>query len=170
MCEVAARKLFQVITVDQFESIIKATTQKHHKLAYALGFYAGLRISEVVKLTTKDVDHSRNMIFVSEGKGKKDRYVPIAKPLKAVLNKIKLPVGVGARALEMAIVKVSKNVLGDSIKFHTLRHSCATHYLSKGMNIREVQQLLGHSRLDTTMIYTHVSPDAIKASMDDIWD
>lgn len=163
------RKLFEVITLEEFETIIKSTRLNHHKLAFALGFFGGLRISEVLKLQPSDVDLNRGMLFIREGKGKKDRYVPIAKPLRAPLRKFKLPIKCKARALQHAISRTSEKAIKKRIKFHTLRHSCATHLLSKGMNIREVQQLLGHSRLDTTMIYTHVSPEGVKNSMDKIW-
>ena len=162
-----SQKLPNVITEKEFIQLMKACKNKKHKLAFSLGFFCGLRISEVLKLTPDDIDYNREMIFIRQGKGKKDRYVPIPKPLRRGLKG--LPVKLCSRSLQIGINKLSERVLKKRIKFHTLRHSAATHYLSKGMNIRQVQQLLGHSRLDTTMIYTHVSPDDLKNSMDDIW-
>jgi len=72
-------------------------------------------------------------------------------------------------SLQTAINRLSERILGKRIHMHTLRHSAATYYLSQGMNIREVQQLLGHSNIQTTQIYTHVTTDDIKKKMDEIW-
>jgi integrase len=163
----AYNKLPEVITAEEFNKLLKATKKNTHKLAFSLGFFCGLRISEVVKLQPGDVDLNRGMLFIRQAKNNKDRYVPIPSPIKRGLKH--LPIKLGPRALQISISKLSEKVLGRRIKFHTLRHSAATHYLSSGMNIRQVQQLLGHSRLDTTMIYTHVSPDDLKKKMDDIW-
>lgn len=160
-------KLPEVITEEDYLKIIKATKKQDHKLAFSLAFFCGLRVSEVVKLQKADVDLDRGMLFIRQAKGSKDRYVPIPPPLRTRLKE--LPISCGIRALELAINRISLAAINRKIKFHTLRHSAATLYLSKGMNIRQVQQLLGHSRLDTTMIYTHVSPDDIKSKMEEIW-
>lgn len=162
-----ATRLPEVLNELQFTQLMKECKHDNHKLAFSLGFFCGLRISEVTKLQPADVDLQRGMLFIRAGKGDKDRYVPIPSPMVRGLKH--LPVGVGDRALQIAFNKLSLKVLGKSHHFHTLRHSSATFYLSKGMNIRQVQQLLGHSRLDTTMIYTHVSPDDVKNKMEEIW-
>lgn len=160
-------RLPQVINEQEFIKIIENTTKDKHKLAFGLAFFCGLRISEVCKLQPGDVDLDRNMLFIRQAKGNKDRYVPIPQPLRRKLSH--LPIDLTPRALELALHKISLKSIGKRTRFHSLRHSAATLYLSKGMNIREVQQLLGHSRLDTTMIYTHVSPDDIKRKMDEVW-
>ena len=82
-----------------------------------------------------------------------------------------MPIGCGIRALQKAFKRALKktNITKDA-HFHTLRHSAATHYLSKGMNIRQVQMLLGHSRIDTTTIYLHVNPEDVKNKMEEIWE
>lgn len=161
------RKLPGVITLKEFMKILKVTKKKHHQIAFSLGFFCCLRVSEVTKLDKKDIDLNRKMLFIRQAKGSKDRYVPIPKPVVRGLKNI--PVSVTPRALQMAINKYSEIALGKKIKFHTLRHSGATHYLEKGMDLRQIQQLLGHSNLNTTMIYTHVSPEGVLNKMDEIW-
>jgi len=158
----------QVITEEEFVMIIKATKSKERRLAFRLGYVLGLRISEVIKLQPEDVDYNRRMLFIRQAKGSKDRYVPFPKKLTKLLKH--LPIKVGSRALQYAINNISEQVIGRKMKFHSLRHSAATNYLSKGMNIRQVQQLLGHSNLNTTMIYTHVNPEDIRDVMDSVWD
>lgn len=161
------RKLPEVITKEDFTKIIRATKKPHHKLAFCLGFYCGLRISEVINLKPEDVDKGRGMLFIRQGKGKKDRYVPYPKHLTKGFKH--LPIKCGVRALQQATERIS-TISGKRIHFHTFRHGAATLYLEQGMNIREIQQLLGHSRLDTTQIYTHVSPQKVKEKMDEIWE
>jgi len=159
-------KLPEVITEAEFITLIKKDRRKHHKLAFALGFYACMRISEVVNLKKEDVDRGQRLIRIKQGKGGKDRNIPI--PPKVVPLLKYLPVRVTPRALQICFKGYARSVLNKDLHFHTLRHSGATHYLNKRKwNIRQVQQLLGHSRLDTTMIYTHVTPDDL---IDKMWD
>ena len=162
-----ARKLPQVLTDKEIAKIIRATKKKHHQLAFALGFFCCLRVSEVVNLKPDDVDLGRNMLFIRQSKGNKDRYVPIPKPVRRGLKH--LPIKCGIRSLQIAINNYGEKVLGKRINFHLLRHSGATYYLRNGMDVRVVQQLLGHSRLDTTMIYTHVNPTDVQEKMNEIW-
>jgi integrase/recombinase XerD len=162
------RKLPVVLNEEEFLAVLKNAKTKSHKLAYKLGFLCGLRVSEIVKLQPSDVDHGRRMLFIRQGKGGKDRFVPFPERLSKELGG--LPVGVGKRALEIAFKKsVKKAGIMKDLHFHNLRHSSATYYLSRGMNIVQVQQLLGHSRIDTTTIYLSVSPDNVKNAMDEIW-
>ncbi len=161
-----SRRLPDFISKDEADKLIKAAKKKHHKLAIALGFYQALRVSEVVKLKPEDVDKDSRIIKIKQSKGSKDRNIPIApEVIKGIGN---LPIGCGVRALEIKVKDLGKEVLGKDIHFHTLRHSGATHYLNvKKWNIRMVQQFLGHSRLDTTQIYTHVGIGDLVSEM---WD
>ena len=153
----APKVLMKTISKKEVDEILKATKKKHHKLAYALGFYNCLRVSEVVNLKIEDIDFERRLIHIKQAKGKKDRIIPIAPEVKRGLKH--LPVGVGIRALQIAFNRISKKVTGIRHKFHTLRHSGATYYLNeKKWNLRQVQVLLGHSRISTTQIYTHLNP------------
>jgi len=164
-----SRKLPTVLTKDEVFKIIKHTYKARHKLAFKLGFLCGLRVSEIVNLRPEDVDYNRRLLFIRQGKGNKDRYVPF--PAKFSKNLKNLPVGCGIRSLQRAFKSAATRAkIQKDVHFHTLRHSAATHYLENGMNIVQVQQLLGHSRIDTTTIYLHVSPSHVKKSMDNIWD
>jgi integrase len=160
-------KLPEVITLEQFNEILKATRKPEHRVAFKLGFLCCLRISEVLKLLQEDIDKDRGFLFIRQGKGNKDRYVPIPKPILKDLNII--PIKIKRRALQHSIEKTSEKAISKRIHFHTLRHSGATYYLNSGMNLREVQQLLGHSRLDTTAIYTHIFPSDLQNKFNELW-
>jgi len=162
------RKLPKIITLEEFEKILKHVKKPEHKLAFKLGFLCCLRISEILKLQEKDIDKNRGYLFIEQAKGNKDRYVPIAKPLFKDLKNI--PIKIKRRAIQHAISKISQEAINKKIHFHTLRHSGATFYLNKGMNLREIQQLLGHSRIDTTTIYTHISPSDLKNKFKELWN
>jgi len=162
------RRLPEVLNEEEFAKIVSVTKNKRHLLAFKLGFFCGLRVSEIVKLLSSDVDVGRKMLFVRQGKGHKDRYVPFPVPLGKALNG--LPVGCGVRALEIAFKKASKRAgIVKDVHFHTLRHSAATFYLKRGMSLVQVQQLLGHSSISTTMIYSHISPTDVQNTMNDIF-
>ncbi len=162
------KKLPVILNVEEFNSILKQTKSPHHKLAFKLAFLCGLRISEVIKLNKNDIDRTRGMLHIRQAKGKKDRYVPIPPPLRKSLKYI--PIKCKKRSIQMAFSdKVFRAKIPKNVSFHTLRHSCASYYLSKGMDIKQVQQLLGHSRITTTEIYLHTNPEAIKNKMEEIW-
>lgn len=158
------RNIPETITEEEFLKILKATKKNHHKLAFALGFYNCLRISEVVNLKPEDIDYGRRLMKIKQAKGKKDRNIPMApEVLRGLKN---LPIGTGGRYLQKLIKEKSIEVLKKDIHFHTLRHSGATHYLNvKKWDTRYLQQFLGHSRLDTTQIYTHVNPEDLMKMM-----
>jgi integrase len=157
------KKLPKTISEQEFINGLKNVKSLKHKAAYVLAFYQCMRISEVVNLNLDNIDKDRGFIHIIQAKGNKDRDVPIMKPVYSALKH--LPIGVGSRALEIACKKV-----WPELHFHCLRHSGATMYLNdKKVDIRHIQQLLGHSRLDTTMIYTHVTPSNQKVVFDEVW-
>lgn len=153
------RKIPITITEEELKLIIKNTKSKKHKAAFMLGFYEGMRISEVLNLNKGDV--SNGFIHIKQSKGKKDRDIPL---MDEVIHYLRyLPIGISRQALHKAIKKKGKEVLNKDIYFHTLRHSGATYYLNeRNVDIRFIQTFLGHSRLDTTQIYTHINPVQLK--------
>lgn len=151
------RKIPETITEEELIKVLKATRKKHHRLAFALGFYECMRVSEVVNLLPEHVDRGQKLIRIKQGKGGKDRNIPINPKVMRGLSI--LPIKCGVRALQIAFKLKAKKVLGKDLHFHTLRHSGATYYLNvKKWSTRQVQVLLGHSKITTTEIYTHVSP------------
>lgn len=165
------RKIPQIFSQKEFELILKAAKDKEQKLAFILSFEAGLRISEIVGLKKKgrssewkikplerqNVDLERNTIRVVGGKGGKDRIVPLPKRFGTSARAM-LPLKRSRRYFQKAITEIGDKILEKHITFHTLRHSFATHLLEKGMDLPNLQMLLGHSRLDTTARYLHINP------------
>ena len=147
-------------------------------------YATGMRRRELVMLDLGDVDRAEGLIHVRHGKGGKARFVPVGRRagqwLEAYLGKCReaLLVSVGEQALFLTGYgeRFSPNSLGNLVRrhlgaagidkpgcCHLLRHSCATHMHENGADIRYVQQLLGHAKLDTTQVYTHVTLSALRA-------
>ena len=154
----------ETITEEEFLKLLRAVRKKHHKIAFILGFYGCMRVSEVVHLRQENIDRWQRIIRIKQAKGGKDRNIPL--PPQAVKGLSHIPVKCGARALQIAFRGYSKKVLAKDLNFHSLRHSGATHYLNKKKwSTRQVQQLLGHSKIQTTEIYTHVTPEVLIEKM-----
>ncbi len=157
-------KLPEIINETDFINIIKKVQDKKLKLAFMLGFYEGMRVSEVIKLQLEDVDRVSGFLHIKNAKGGKDRQIPIMPPVEQGLKH--LPMKIGIRQLQ----KRFKQHFPSNLHFHSLRHSGASYYLNdKKVGIRSIQQLLGHSRLDTTQIYTHINPQQLKEDFTKIW-
>ena len=146
-------------------------------------YSSGIRLNELISLQIKDIDFDRNLIVVKMGKGKKDRQSVLSKSLKMVLKRYLLEYhpshylfegqkgGKYSASSVQAIMKKAVNKVGikKHATVHTLRHSFATHLLENGTDIRFIQELLGHKRLETTQIYTHISKvsfNRIKSPLD----
>lgn len=158
------RKIPETITEEELAEILKHTENPQYKLAFLLGFYQCLRVQEAINLKPEHVDKQQHLIKVKQGKGKKDRHIPIIKPLLLTPTSVqyalnKLPIYLGVRSLQIAFKQKARDILNKDLHFHTLRHSGATWLLNKKKwDIRQVQQFLGHSKIQTTEIYTHVTP------------
>lgn len=152
-------KLPDILTEEDLIKVLNSTKKPHHKLAYALGFYECMRVSEIVNLKPEDVNKNLKLLYIKQSKGKKDRNIPIAPEVMKGLKH--LPIKCKARALQIAFKnKVRKLGLNNKFHFHTLRHSGITHYLTKKKwSSLEVQRLAGHSKIATTQIYTHIQPE-----------
>jgi integrase/recombinase XerD len=164
------KKLPISILPDEFRKLMKTTKKKHHKLAFALGFMSGLRVSEIVKLQKHNLNFQQRSIAVRGGKGGNDRIVPMPKSLPLSYYDL-LPLKCKERALEKAFKRTVKraNINRPELHFHSLRHGFATHALESGMPINQVQLLLGHSNISTTSIYLKASPTEALKRYEDVF-
>lgn len=162
------RKIPDTITEQEVLQIVKAAKKKRIKASIIAGFYNCLRVSEVISLQPGNIDIAGGWLHIKKGKGCKDRDIPIQKPVIFYLRYF--PVKVSRQALHKQIKNLGRKVLNKDIHFHTLRHSGASFYLNeKKVDIRYIQELLGHSRLATTEIYTHIKPVQLKNVFESVW-
>jgi integrase/recombinase XerD len=180
------KRLPNVLSKQEIKAIIEAPTNLKHRAMLSLTYACGLRRSELLNLTLSDVLSDRNLLFIRQSKGKKDRVVPIGDKLidmlrtyyKAYKPKTWLFEGqhTGDRYSERSLQLVLKQALvkagnKKSVSLHWLRHSYATHLLESGTDLRYIQELLGHSSSKTTEIYTHVTTKSlqqIRSPFDDL--
>ena len=161
------KKLPVAISEEEFVQLIKATNKKEHKLAYLLGFGSGLRISEIVSLQPRHININEKRILIEQGKGDKDRTVPLAKGFKEEYLKL-LPLKIGKRALEKAFKSACRRAglleIKPTLHFHSLRHGFASNCVKNGMPIHYVRTLMGHSNISTTNVYLEMNPkEALKS-------
>ncbi len=162
----------QVLSKQECKELFKAPRLLKHRFLLAFAYSAGLRMNEIRLLKIADVDCDRKQIHVRQGKGKKDRYVILAKliadKLPLYLKELKpktylfegLTIGepMGERSIQYIVNEaVPKTSIKKNISMHTLRHSFATHLLEDGIDIYSIQKLLGHSNIQTTIIYLHIA-------------
>ncbi len=155
----------------ELSSLFSSIKNIKHRSLMLITYAAGLRRNETLELRVKDIDFERNEIRVNKGKGNKDRTTLLSESIKPTLLEYikkdkptdylfegalggKYSFTSFARVLKNALTKT--NILKD-VTPHTLRHSFATHLLENGYDIRTIQELLGHSSIKTTMIYTHIA-------------
>ena len=165
-----SKKLPVGITEEEFKKLIKNTKKQQHKLAFLLGFGAGLRVSEVVKLEKRHIQVDR--ILIENAKGGKDRVVPIPKGFKGFHINL-LPLGIGVRALQQAFKNACRRagllITKPTIHFHSLRHGFATRMIESGVPINQVKLSLGHSNISTTSVYLRASPKDMLKSYEDLF-
>jgi len=171
-----SKKLPIVLSKKEIKNIIESIKNQKHKLIISLAYGAGLRISEIVNLKVKDVNLEKLTIHLKDAKGKKDRITIFPEKIKVDLlsliasknlNDYVFESERSGKLTERTAQKVFKNAIKKaSIKksatFHSLRHSFATHLLENGVDVRYVQELLGHRNIRTTQIYTQVTNPKLK--------
>lgn len=170
------KKLPEIFSLDEIQRLFEATENIKHRTILMLIYSAGLRRGEVLNLQPRDIDSQRMVIHIHGGKGKKDRIVPLSTVILEQLRsyyiayrpKVYLFEGQAGgqyseRSIQLVFVQArTKAGIKKNSSLHTLRHSYATHLLESGVNLRYIQELLGHSSPKTTQIYTHVSSEGIR--------
>lgn len=165
------KKLPHVLSEEEVLDILKTPKNLKHKTILLLIYSAGLRLSEVINLKVKDIDSKRMQIFVKAAKGKKDRYTVLSEKVLATLREYYRAFKpddwlfegqTGGKYSKTSVQNIFKRALKASgvnayATVHTLRHSFATHLLERGLSLRYIQVMLGHSSSKTTEIYTHIT-------------
>ncbi len=166
-----------VLSKEEVKLILLALSNIKHKAMLSLIYSCGLRRSELLNLTLRDIDSNRKVIVVRQSKGRKDRIVPLSEKILLLLReyyaayKPKHWVFEGQNGQGQydesslaAVLKqaVEKSKINKPVTLHWLRHSYATHLLESGTDLRYIQEILGHSRSTITEIYTHVSNKSIQ--------
>ena len=178
------RKLPNVLSVEDVGRLLEAAPGPKYKAALGTAYGAGLRVSEVATLKVGDIDSTRMLIRVEQGKGRKDRNAMLSPQLLELLRlwwhegkrrNVMLPHGwlfpgrnslepVSTRQLNRAVHEAAEAAgIKKRVTPHTLRHSFATHLLEQDVDIRVIQVLLGHAKLDTTALYARVATKTIRA-------
>ena len=165
------RPLPKVFSKEEVKRILNSTVNIKHRLILWMIYSCGLRRGEIVKIRLTDLDRSRNLLHIWQGKGNVDRVVPMSAKVWEKIDeyiegfkpKVYLFEGqFGGRYTAGSVYNVFRGALRRSgikkeVGVHALRHSYATHLHESGLDIRYIQELLGHRSSRTTEIYTHVS-------------
>jgi len=174
------RKLPRVLSPEEVLRLLEAAPSPNHKAALSVAYGAGLRAMEVVALKVSDIDSKRMMLRVEQGKGRKDRFAMLSPRLLELLRdwwRIAHPavwMFPGRDRISPMTTRQFNRVchmaaeaagLGSWVTPHTLRHSFATHLLESDIDVRVIQVLLGHAKLDTTARYTHVATNVLRTVM-----
>ena len=168
------KKLPNILTKQEVQQLIESADNKKSKLIISMLYSSGIRVSELVNLNRNDINLMEKVGWVRGGKGKKDRmfiisdrispqiqdFIDNKKEYQYIFSKDKV---LTPRNIQKIVKNASRRAgFNKKITPHTLRHSFATHLLEAGTDIRYIQELLGHSKLSTTQIYTHVSTEELK--------
>jgi site-specific recombinase XerD len=161
-----------VLSKQECKELFIAPRILKHRFLLAFAYGAGLRMNELRMLKLSDIDTDRMQIHVRMGKGKKDRYVIlpklIAEKLPTYLKEVKPKIyafegqtpsePMGERSIQYVVNEaLAKTNIKKAVSMHTLRHSFATHLLEDGIDIYSIQKLLGHSNIQTTIVYLHIA-------------
>jgi integrase/recombinase XerD len=164
------KKLPKVIDNKLIINQLSKIKNSKHQAILSLIYSVGLRVSEVVNFKIEDIDSKRKIIYIKNAKGKKDRILPLSENVLKLLRRYYLehkPKGYlfnGQNSQKYSISscqKIYKKYIDQGSSIHCLRHSCFTHLLESGTNLRIIQKIAGHSSSKTTEIYTQVSKKAL---------
>jgi site-specific recombinase XerD len=174
------RKIPVVLSPEEVARFLEVAPGPKYKAALSAAYGAGLRVSEVVALKISDVDSKRMLLTIEQGKGRKDRFAMLSPQLLELLRdwwRIARPQvwlfpgqnpvnHLTTRQLNRAVHAAAHMAqIKKRVTPHTLRHSFATHLLEQNIDIRVIQVLLGHAKLDTTALYTRVATNTIRTVM-----
>jgi len=166
-----------VLTKEELKKLLDVLENKKSKLMISLMYAAGMRVSELINLKINDLSFNEKIGYIRQGKGRKDRIFNIPDFLLSALNEQVeiqradnqefLFTGSNGKLTDRNLQKIVRNAakkagINKQIHCHTMRHSFATHLLEQGVDIRIIQELLGHADLSTTQIYTQVSNEALR--------
>jgi site-specific recombinase XerD len=179
------KKLPVILSREEMRRLLRAPALLKHRLLIGLLYGCGLRCMEVRSIHIRDLDLDRRLLHVRKGKGRKDRYVPLGELLcRGVRSYLEAenpqtflfngkPEGrkggdfdsrYSQRGVQWAVQQAAKTAgIQKDISVHTLRHTYATHLLEDGLDIVSIKELLGHERIETTMVYLHVAKHGRKA-------
>ena len=169
-----AQRIPELLTRDEVARILEACPNPKHRMLLEIGYGCGLRVSEVVRLRVRDIDGERGQLRVEQGKGAKDRLVPLAPTLLADLRRYwmrfrpiewlfpsvrdahtPLSISSAQKLFERAKAAAGIEKIGG---IHALRHAYATHQLEAGLPVHRLQRILGHGHLQSTLRYVHWLP------------
>ena len=179
-----ARKIPVVLTLEEMKRLLEATTCLKHQAALSVAYGAGLRVAEVSALKVSDIDSERMLLRIERGKGGRYRNAMLPNGLLVLLREWwragrqqgilnadgwlfpgrNAMVPISTRQLYRVVVEAAEAAdIAKRVGPHTLRHSFATHLLEDGVDIRVIQALLGHAKLNTTAFYTQVATKTMRA-------
>ena len=170
------KRLPQVLSKDEVSKIITMEKNPKHRLLLVLVYSSGLRVSEVVALKKEHIDMSRKVLYIKQGKGRKDRCTLLSEKAAHLLTDycaifdVETWLFPGQPATHSLSIRSAQKIFDKAVRkagirkdisIHSLRHSFATHLLESGTDIRYIQTLLGHSSIRTTERYTHIARSSV---------
>ena len=150
------QRLPKVVSIKEIEEMLHNNLTPLEHVIMELLYSCGLRVSELVNLKINDIDLSSKYVRCF-GKGSKERIIPIGEMAKNIIKRRFI-----TRQDVYNFIHAQGKIIHKNISPHTLRHSFATHLLENGADLRVVQELLGHSDVSTTQLYTHISKKRLK--------
>jgi len=167
------KRLPEVLSKEEVRSLIDSADNVKSRLIISMLYSSGLRVSELVNLKVSDLNFDEKVGWVRKGKGSKDRIFTVSEALSKEVKEYlqgRENVYLFSKEKPLTTRNIQKIIFGTrkrsginkKITPHTLRHTYATHLLENGVDIRMIQELLGHASLSTTQLYSHVSSDLIK--------